>query len=576
MNKSIFSLLQKTGISVGLAMLAAGWARPTYGGSAQDRPSVSGRGSTEIPPAIDAIREEAVRKAVSDEGFPLPLTTAWNDGMYHYTGSNRPRGADPAWQLEQIEKGWRYLPVLVMPEADFDEAKFGDYLYPPFEKLRNYRLPFTLKSPQWERHLTNDPEYFNLPLDRNPNVVTPGGETLKRVDPFGPTELWYEVGKKLTDHPVMARLQQIYPDPPRIIFLSNNEHAKLRWSDAEKSRRYLEKYGTGKSDQFKRKVVGDAWIEKYRALQQGMRDGLINENWKKNAIFIGYGGDVGMDAMGRWGGWTAYSLHTPGRFSLAPLMWDGVSPSYYMHNWSSVSDYRVQSNQIEAMNNVFVLKQAYEINPGFWYELSVWDGDQANKKTGAKPKLTVYREAGQTYDMERYRGWLQYGLWLLRPRALRLYEGWSAPVERLQGKLEQIRLITDRVHENATLRAYWRKGELVPNDKDQHPYQSNLPNEVLAQERWFLLDADVNPERPWKLDREIPVFSLALRLGKVPKRSWLVYAHAPLREYRDVEIRIPQWQSIKVDVPREGAFYEIREADGSVMKINDQKSQSIE
>lgn len=526
-------------------------------------------GAPPPPSAIEAIRQEATKKAVNPEGWPLPLASTWNTGEYYFTWPDRPRGADGAWQLEQIAKGHRFLPTFIHPMPNFDEAKFSEALYPPFERVRDARLPFVLLASQWERFLTTDEKYFLLPPEQNPNVVTPDGEVLKKVDPFGPTEAWYEVGKFITsESPALRKLQGIYPDPPRVIFLSNNEHGKLSWHEAETSRHYLEKYGTGKSDQFKQKVFGDAWIEKYRALQKGMRDGLSSAGWKKAAIFIGYGGDVGMEAMGRWGGWVQHSLLTPGRPSIAPFEWDGVSPSYYMHNWSPVSDYQVLGNQVEAMNSVFAMKKAFEINPDFWFELSIWDGDEPNEHTGDKPKLTVYREAGQVYDMERYRGWLQYGLWLLRPRALRLFEGWTVPLEAFQEKFENLMLVTDRVHENSTLRKFWRKGELVPNSAQQHPYQINIPNEIAIQPRWFLLDADVNPPRPWELTTEIPVFSLAYKLGEAPKRSWLVYAHAPLRDYQNVKITIPDYQSISIPVPREGVFYEVAEADGSVKKVD--------
>ncbi len=519
-----------------------------------------------IPAVVESIRSETVRSV--EGGRPLPLLGTWNTGTFHHTWPNRPRGSDPRWQLEQIEKGVRFLPTFALPEYNFDGKRYADYLFPPFEKVSAYGLPFVLLSTQWERLLTALDEYRDLPPEQNPNVVTPEGEILDRVDPFGPTQLWYEVGRRWTDHAAMARLQEIYPDPPKIIFLSNNEHTKLSWHEVEKSRRYLDKYGPGRPDAFKRKVVGDAWIEKYRELQRGLRDGLTSPAWKEKAIFIGYGGDVGMEALGRWGGWTKYSLHTPGRVSLAPYMWDGVSPSYYMHNWSSVSDYQVHSNQIEAMNGVFALEEAYKINPDFWYELSLWDGDSPNKKTNSKAKLTVFREAGQVYDMERYRGWLQYGMWLMRPRVMRLYENWITPIEEFSHKFENIHAIVEPIHRNATLAAYWRKGELVLNPAARHPYQEGLPNDIAIQPRWFLLDTSVMPERPWKLETEIPVFSLALRLGEAPNRSWLLYAHAPLRAYDDITITIPDWKEVKVNVPREGAFYEIRESDDSIHLIS--------
>ena len=61
-------------------------------------------------------------------------------------------------------------------------------------------------------------------------------------------------------------MQQVYPDPPLVIFLSNNEAPGLRWSrdgQLEKvSGRYLELYGEGRSDDFKRRVFGEGSIER--------------------------------------------------------------------------------------------------------------------------------------------------------------------------------------------------------------------------------------------------------------------------------------------------------------------------
>ncbi len=518
---------------------------------------------------LEAIRKEVSLPAVSDVGYPLPLTSTWNIGIFHYRWENRPRGADPAWQLEQIEMGHHFLPTFAFPGFDFDDEKYSVYLYPPFEKVRDYQLPFVFMGSQWERHLTELEEYFNLPPEQNPNVLTPEGEILKKVDPFGPTEPWYEVGKKITDHAVMAKLQEIYPNPPRIIFLSNNEHSKLTWHEAETSQRYLEKYGPGKPDAFKRKVVGDAWIEKYRALQKGMRDGLKNENWQKNVIFIAYGGDVGMEAMGRWGGWMNYSLHSQGRISIAPFMWDGVSPSYYMAPYTPNTDYQVSSNQIQTMNTIFAIQETYKINPDFWYEMSTWDGHVTRENPKWKSRLESYREAGQVYDMERYRGWIQFGLWLQRPRAVRLYEDWIAPLETFEEKFKNVERVVDRLYKDETLQRYWRKGELVANKAQAHPYQHQIPNEIAIKQRWFLLDTDLTPPRPWKLSTEIPVFSLALQLGESPNRSWLVYAHAPLKNYQNVQITIPDWKSIPLDVSREGVFYEIQESDESIKEIEE-------
>ena len=66
--------------------------------------------------------------------------------------------------------------------------------------------------------------------DPRPRVLkmTPEGKRMPKLSPFGPVEAWREVGRKWTTTPELKKLQQQYPEPPLIIFLSNNEHAKLR------------------------------------------------------------------------------------------------------------------------------------------------------------------------------------------------------------------------------------------------------------------------------------------------------------------------------------------------------------
>ena len=41
-------------------------------------------------------------------------------------------------------------------------------------------------------------------------------------------------------------------------------------------------------DDFKRTVLNEGWIERYRAMFKGMRDGLTSEAWKRNIRFLGY------------------------------------------------------------------------------------------------------------------------------------------------------------------------------------------------------------------------------------------------------------------------------------------------
>jgi hypothetical protein len=117
----------------------------------------------------------------------------------------------------------------------------------------------------------------------------------------------------------------------------------------------------------------------------------------------------------------------------------------------------------------------------------------------------------------------------------------------------------DRIYENETLAQFWRRGALVPNRARPHPYQVDVPDRYRTKDRWFALDTSLDPPRPWTMQTNIPVFSLALVTGQEPQRRWLLYAHSPLEDRRDVRITIPEFGAVTVDVPRAGAFYTIDE-----------------
>ena len=463
-----------------------------------------------VPEVAAAIRAEATRRASDTDGFPLPLASHWNTGRHP-----RSQGWGPVHQLALIEKGHFILPWFAHPPRDDElddaarEAFFRDYER-SIKQASDWKLPLVFVASQWESGLSTEP-YVSLPPKCNPNVIGLDGLIAKQICPFGPVEPWAEIGISWTANSQMRQIQAWYPDPPRVIFLSNNEHARLTWPNVEKSERYLQKYGHEKSDDFKRGVVGDGWIERYRTLQQGMRDGLISPAWRDRSSFVGYGA-FGPEFIGRWPGWPTYSLHRPGRICPHPLMWDGGSPSYYTHDWNPSTDYTTWSPQIEFQNLVFMQQETRRLNAEFWLEFSVWDGyDGSTRGSQYTPKREVYRQRGQTYDPERYSGFVQFGMWLLRPRAVREYRGWTFPADEGLPYFMAIVEAVDRVHTDPTLREFWRHGELVPNRTRKHPYRSGIPEAYSEVDRWFLLDADVNPQDdPWALSQTIQVFSLAL------------------------------------------------------------------
>ncbi len=552
--------------------------------------AVGWKGKPAAARVADAIRKEATRPNGDPAGRPLPLACSWTCGHFQRDSS---AGWRPANQMRLIEEGHFLLPWFSHPSGNVPtnaEAFSMRYYQAAIGKARRLRLPLTFVGSQWESGLSGRP-YIDLPADENPNVVTTNGEVRKAVCPFGPIAPWREIGRRRTDTPWMRQIQAWYPDPPLVIFLSNNEHSKLRWPEAETSKRYVEKYGVGRDDDFKRRVVAEGWIERYRALQDGLRDGLEKAGWRMRSIYVGYDA-FGPPHMGRWvgmdpadgqtrGGWMAYSLYSPGRIDPAPLMWDGGSPSYYTDDWNDRTDHTVWSPQVEFMNLVFMQREALRLNPGFWFEFSVWDGYHTNPERQKlyPSKRSVYRAAGQTYTPERYGGYVQFGMWLMRPRAVREFRGWTEPWEAQTAEdglvgheggrpyFMAIVKAVDRVHANAVLRQWWRKGELVPNRAHPHPYQAGIPMEYRQEDRWFLLDTTLDPPRPWDLGTPLPVLSLALTRGRAPHRQWLVYAHAPMGDRRGVAVTIPAYKPVIIDVPVSGAFYQVFESSGAVEPV---------
>ena len=532
---------------------------------------VAARAATPTPAAKEAakeIRREIKLPPNSPTGRPLPLVSHWNMGSHG-------RGWTPQYQVALLDKGHHILPWLGWPrgnpEAKADSAKrFHDYYDALLAHCRELGLPISFRGTQWEAMLVQR-EYRELPFERCPAVVTPQGKTIPKLSPFGPVEPWRDPAREYVDTPGMRKLQQMYPDPPLVLLVSNNEAPDLRWHQMEMSKRYLDKYGKGRSDEFKREVVAKGWMDRYPVMFEAMREALISDTWKRNVRFIGYGA-FGPSHFGRWPAWKQYSLITTKWTSPNWHIWQGGSPSYYTHNWCPNRDHWVWSTQVQSMNWVFQLEEAWKANPNFWWEVSLWDGNAGDwtPEVGYKPELAEkskacqYMKDGQTYTPDRYEGWAQFGLWLLRPRVVREFRGSTTPLEPWQPFFDRLLLAVDRVYADATLKEFWRHGKLVPNRAHAHPYQENVPEKYRRADRWFLLDTCLDSPRPWDRRTNIPVFSLALARGPEESRRWLVYAHSPLENRQDVTITVPDFGKITVDVPRAGSFYLV---DGPAEKL---------
>lgn len=496
----------------------------------------------EIPRAAKEVRAEAVRKNQDPDGRPLPMAAHWHASNFPLT-----------LQIELIRRGHHIFPFTEWPQGGGEISGF--------RTLADWNMPFaTIHGLQWVMPFYRSDRYEKMPVDQTGCAVDPDGERLDMISPFSPVQPWEDLGREWTTGEGVKRLQEIYPDPPLVILAGNNEPSALEWEDVEKSGRYLDRYGRGRSDVFKRRVVGDGWIKRYRAMFRGMREGLTKEEWQANARFVGYGA-FGPDHFGRWGGWKAHSLVTPQRLDPSWHAWGGGMGSYYDNDWEGRKTmFNVWSCQVEFMNHVFMKQRALEVNPTFWYEVIYWDG--------GKGKAEQYEKKGfEPTGPERYRGWVQFGMWLLTPRVAREWESSTTSREKYWHKMKEIIRAVDLVYADPVLERFWRRGRLVHNRAHRHPFQANVPEKWQDVHRWFLLDTSLDPERPWDVTTHLPVFSLARVIGEKPEREWLLYAHAPLGDKEGVRITIPDYGKVTVDVDLGGSFYLVSEKDESVRQV---------
>jgi hypothetical protein len=509
------------------------------------------------------IRATALAQTAADQR-PLPLMGGWNAATIWNAGTPT-EGFSPSYQMGLIDEGSHILPWFNMPlRTDSPTAPaWVNYYASAIQKSALLGLPISFVGPQWEQLLYTLPEFLNLPPAENPNVVT-DGVIVPELSPFGAVSPWYQAGFILTSCPTVMQLQEWYPSPPLIMFISNNEAQKLAWTDVEQDDRYLQAYGPAQDDAFKRKVVGDGWITRYRALQSGMRDGLVSSAWKANVQFIGFGA-FGPSYLGRWGGWLDYSLYLPQRFDPSPLQWDGGSPPFYLNSWEPITDFTVWSPQVESMNWIFMLNDTPQMNRNFWFEFSIWDGHDPG---AADDKWAWYQSIGQTFTPARYAAMAQFGMWLLTPRCVREYRNWAEPRADVQPFFDALRGAVDVVHNDPVLRRFWSEGWLVANPSATHPYQSDIPPELQRADRWFNLTTDHDPPRPWFLDTQLPVYALARVLGSAPARQWLLYAYSPTGQLPSVGITIPGYGAVRVNLSEQGSFWVIRESNHSVSQLS--------
>ncbi len=340
-------------------------------------------------PLADEIRQAAT--PTDPTLRPLPLAAHWNTGT-------KPDGFGPEYQLDLLDAGFHILPWLALPVPGEKNPDLS-YYQPILRRAADRGLPISLISTQWERFLSTDPRYTSLPPATNPNVVKEDGSIERKISPVGGEAPWRDVGRAWSSQPLLVEIQRLHPDPPRVILLSNNEHAKLRWKEAYLDRRFAEQFGTSLSPEQIRERFADGWKSRYTSLFAGMKENFTQPAWRTNSNVVGYNALI-PPSVGRWPGWIDHSITTADHLSAWTSIWQGGSLPYYTHHWDASTDFRVWSPPVEAMNWRAAI-DTMGAHSNYWIELSTWDGNRGKKDD----KRLTYEKLGQYYGLIATKGW---------------------------------------------------------------------------------------------------------------------------------------------------------------------------
>lgn len=548
--------------------------------------------------------------------------------LTHYTGGFSRQ------MLDMHERGHAILPTFPTNTTPGTSYQIKTLL-----KVKDLGLPVDLIGRQIEMDLfSNDYTYKDIDRDSatntftgssaidsaNPNNIKLDGvfDSPLKLDPLGPEEqinLWREIGARESGLKTFKFMTEAYPSPYDIRMVNNYEVPRMEGiSLYAGSKRYGELGYPAIEDSFpnttecpyfavknectrralRNRVAGDGWMERYRAMFQSWRDNTIEPSWK-NIKFLAYGAfpDLYFRAY-RSANWAAFtSTHTTyesdilpdtnntvPRLSYYPYAWDGGSPEIYLK--VADQDIYLVGPQFGTMNWVFMLKDARIINPDYYFEISVWDGDN--------PLL-------RDMTPDRYAGNIQYSMWMTRPQAIREFKSNSDTWEQNLPQFLALTKIVDRVHNQPVLKDFWQNGSLVENPVGHHPFQAvTMAKDYFDEDirtkydtgRWFHLYS--NLDEPNRIDQdgdgikdgfadfddsslatktatnvEIPVFSTALVKGTTPNREWLVYTYSPKQDRTGVTVTVPDFGDILVNPKQVGSFYHLKESDNSVVEILD-------
>jgi hypothetical protein len=258
---------------------------------------------------------------------------------------------------------------------------------------------------------------FTTPLTA---AVKPGDQVIRvrrKMDFWSaaPADLWAKAGRNMveqqwgSDAELWKRLAEIYPDPPQVQVVSNNEGGGKtsisEWKSSWHAQRRASEFATTFPEPRLRDPVRLAYAQGYQE-KMGAYFSAIREAlpWPADRIkLIGYNAFGVNFEVGRWGGWQGYSVPWKGVDQFWWQTWDGAAPDFYAYDWNYATDEHVGSPHIGAMQSYVMLSdRAIRQVPSYLWQIALWDGGMKKRYryawSGGVPAGAVVARTAEAID----------------------------------------------------------------------------------------------------------------------------------------------------------------------------------
>ncbi len=206
----------------------------------------------------------------------LPMLVTWDSEAY-------PSKEYYDQQISLMEHGHQIIPTVYIGSPGTEITNANNIHYQKiFSLAEELNLPVAVRFPDWKYWLTLNP-YYVLPAELNPNYINLDGIIQPFVSPLSDKTAWQHLGNDWGESPIFRVLQQWYPAPPFVLFLSSDRRAEVNVPLMRESARLSNTEQTNGTDEEIQVLIEKGYGERYRALIQSFQETLTA--WNDKAIF---------------------------------------------------------------------------------------------------------------------------------------------------------------------------------------------------------------------------------------------------------------------------------------------------